>query len=257
MVELQAGNAAKLQLDTNAAPTAAIKVDVLFLLDTTGSMSDEIDRLKATIRSVSERLDELPSRPDLRIAMTVYRDEGDAYLTRTFDFTGDVGSFQGALAAVQAGGGGDEPEAVDEALADALAKPAWRPDALGLVFLVADAGPHIDRQVPVPYTDSIRTAVAGGIKIFPVASSNSGDTAEFAFRQLAEATGARFVFLSYGAAGAALGRGTNIDSTDYEELALDDLVVRLIAEELAARIGSSPPQLPPPSSTTTTRPGGQ
>ena len=90
-----------------------------------------------------------------------------------------------------------------------------------------------------------------------MASSNTDDAAEFAFRQLAQFTGARFVFLSYGAGGTAVGAGSDIAATDYEELALDDLVVRLVAEELAARTGSTTPQLPPPPSTTTTRPPGQ
>jgi hypothetical protein len=106
------------------------------------------------------------------------------------------------------------------------------------VFLVADAGPHVDRQVAMPYPDAMREAMARGIKILPVASSNTDDLAEFVFRQLAEATGARFVFLSYGAAGApggaALGGASDIGANDYQELALDDLVVRLVADELAA-----------------------
>jgi hypothetical protein len=76
------------------------------------------------------------------------------------------------------------------------------------------------------------------------------------FRQIAQATGARFVFLSYGAGGAATGSATDIDSTDYEELALDDLVVRLVAEEVAALTGDSD-IVPPPTPTTTTIPPQQ
>ena len=64
------------------------------------------------------------------------------------------------------------------------------------------------------------------------------------FRQIAQATGARFVFLSYGAGGAATGPSTDIDSTDYEELALDDLVVRLVAEEVAALTGDAERRAP-------------
>ena len=95
-----------------------------------------------------------------------------------------------------------------------------------------------------------------GIKVFPVASSESDDQAEAVFRQIAQATGARFVFLSYGAGGAATGPSTDIDSTDYEELALDDLVVRLIAEEVAALTGDAG-VVPPPTPTTTTIPPQQ
>ncbi|MCU0262017.1 MAG: hypothetical protein MUE78_13455, partial [Ilumatobacteraceae bacterium] len=93
-----------------------------------------------------------------------------------------------------------------------------------------------------------------GIKVFPIASSESDDQAEAVFRQIAQATGARFVFLSYGAGGAATGGSTDIDTTDYEELALDDLIVRLLSEELAALTGDTVPPPPPP---VTTVPDGQ
>jgi len=236
-----------------------VAVDVLFLLDATGSMSDEIDRLKTSIDSVATRIASLETRPDVRFAMTLYRDEGDTFVTASYDFTPDVEAFRTALAEVVADGGGDYPEALDEGLAEALTVPTWRPagEALQFVFLVADAPPQVARQVEQGYPDSIRDAIGRGIKIFPVASSESDDQAEAVFRQIAQATGARFVFLSYGAGGAATGGSTDIDRTDYEELALDDLVVRLVSEELAALTGDA---VPVPTTTTvvpTTNPQGQ
>jgi uncharacterized protein YegL len=234
---LQPGQNQRMLMPKNEQSQQRTKVDVLFLLDTTGSMGDEIDQLKSTIRTVADRLTSLPSNPDLRLGMTKYRDIGDAYLTRTTDFTSDINAFSQTLNAAQADGGGDTPEAVDEALASALSEPSWRSDSIQLIFLVADAGPHIDRQVQEPYTTSMRKAAARGIKIFPVASSNTDDAAEFVFRQLAEFTGARFVFLSYGATGAAVGPDTDIQKSDYQELALNDLIVRLVTEELSARQG--------------------
>jgi uncharacterized protein YegL len=234
---LQPGQNQRMLLPKNEQSQQRTKVDVLFLLDTTGSMGDEIDQLKGTIRTVADRLTSLPSNPDLRLGMTKYRDIGDAYLTDTTDFTSNINAFSETLNAARADGGGDTPEAVDEALASALSEPSWRSDSIQLIFLVADAGPHIDRQVQEPYTTSMRKAAARGIKIFPVASSNSDDAAEFVFRQLAEFTGARFVFLSYGATGAAVGPDTDIQKSDYQELALNDLIVRLVTEELSARQG--------------------
>jgi hypothetical protein len=91
--------------------------------------------------------------------------------------------------------------------------------------------------------------------VVPIASSNSDDQAEAVFRQIAQFTGARFVFLSYGAQGAALGTSTDIATSDYEELPLNDLIVRLTAEELGARLGWSVDVTD--STTTTTRPSGQ
>jgi hypothetical protein len=230
----------------------------MFLLDATGSMGDEIGRLKDTIDAVAAQVDGFESKPDVRFAMTLYRDQGDMFVTSTFDFTSDIGAFRSALNDVVAEGGGDYPEALEEGLASALSEPSWRDPAstVQLVFLVADAPPHIDRQVPVAYPAAIVDAISRGIKVFPIASSESDDQAEAAFREIAAATGARFVFLSYGALGAATGESTDIAATDYEELPLDALVVRLIAEELAALSGT-PVEVPPTTLPPVTNPQGQ
>ncbi len=242
-----------IELDRPGGVDGAIALDVLFLIDATGSMGDEIDRLKTTVDEVAQRATELDVPIDLRLALTVYRDEGDAYVTRTFDFTGNVGDFQAALADVVADGGGDYPEALDEALADALDKPEWRDPAttVQLMFLLADAPPQVGRQVDQPYDASVRFAAERGIRIFPIASSDSDDQAEYVFRQLAQFTGARFVFLSYGVGGAAVGESSDIESVDYEELPLEDLLVRLIAEELSD-LGGGDIEIPTPSTTSTT-----
>ncbi len=103
--------------------------------------------------------------------MTVYRDEGDAFVTANYDFTSDVEQFRAALADVVADGGGDYPEALDEGLADALAKPAWRDpaQAIQLIFIVSDAPPPVGRQVATPYTDSVVAALALGNRARPLA----------------------------------------------------------------------------------------
>jgi hypothetical protein len=252
-----AGGTASLVAEGPSA-TDHVPLDLMFLIDATGSMGDEIGRLKSTVATVVDRIEALPGQPDVRIGMTVFRDEGDSFVTGTYDFTSDIDAFQKALAAVEADGGGDTPEALDEGLDDALSKPSWRPagSATQLVVLIGDAGGHPDRQVARPYTKSMMDAAARGVKILPIAASSSDDQAEVAFRQLAQFTGGRFVFLSYGAGGAALGTSTDITKADYEELSLDDLIVRLVADELSARTGQ--PIAPPPApSTTTTNPPGQ
>ncbi len=234
---------------------------MLFLLDATGSMGDEIHQLTATIGTVAERISELPGSPRARFGMTQYRDEGDDFVTSTSDLTDDLPAFQSALSTVVADGGGDYPEALDEGLAAALEEPGWGDpaDTLQMVFLIADAPPQVGRQVERAYPQSAADAVSRGLKVFPVASSESDDQAEAVFRQLAAATGSRFVFLSYGAAGAATGANSDITATDYEELSLDDLIVRLVAEEVADLDGpgGSTPAPPPSPTTSPSTPPGQ
>jgi len=257
-VDAMPGTDATLTVATDGGRAAGMPVDVLFLLDVTGSMGDEIAQLKATIAQVSDQLLALPQHPDIRFGMTLFRDEGDLFVTSTFDFTNDIAAFQDALDHVEADGGGDTPEAVDEAFAAALSDPSWRDPAstVQLAFLVGDAAPQVARQVPKPYPASIQEAASRGITVHVVAASQTDDPAEHAFREIAEGTGGRFVFLAYGAGGTATGEHTDIASTDYEELSLDQLVVRLVGEELAALTGDtfSPP---PTTSTVPTTDQGQ
>jgi hypothetical protein len=165
--------------------------------------------------------------------MTVYRDRGDLFVTRTFDFTPNVTAFTTALAAVQADGGGDMPEDLNAGLHEALTAPAWRgDDTVKLVFLIADAPPHLDYQGGADYAADVKDATRRGIKVEPIASSGLDDQGEFVFRQLAQVTMGRFTFLTYGADGASPGDSTTHHVSDYAVLSLDDLVVRLISDEL-------------------------
>ena len=169
---------------------------------------------------------------DLEFGMTLYRDRGDDYVTQTTDFTPSVEDFRAKLADVLADGGGDGPEDLNAALAEALEKPSWRDETLKLVFLIADAPPHLDYQDEPQYTASVSAAAKRGIKIEPIASSGLDDQGEYVFRQLAQLTMGRFTFLTYGADGGSPGDNTRNHVSEYAVLSLDDLVVRLVQDEL-------------------------
>jgi hypothetical protein len=241
------------EIDRAGGADAPVPLDLFFLLDATGSMGDELNRLTNTIDQVVDRIAGLDSRPDVRLGMTVYRDEGDAFVTRTFDFTDDVAGFREALGEVEAAGGGDIPEALDEALAAGLAEPSWREpaDTVQLAFVVADAPPQVERDVPTPYDVALLDVAARGIKLHAVGATGTDDAAEYVFRQFAQFSGGRFVFLSHGVEGAALGPSTDIAAVDYEELPLEDLLVRLVSEELDHL---AEPGAPAPSTSTTAPP---
>ena len=134
-----------LQDITRQAPPQT-PLDVMFLLDSTGSMDDEIAKLKSTLLSIAKQVNNLPANPDLRFAMVTYRDRDDDYTTELFDFESDPETFLETIRNIYAEGGGDTPESLNEALQVALNKASWRshPDTVRLVFLIADAPPHLD-----------------------------------------------------------------------------------------------------------------
>jgi hypothetical protein len=228
------------KLDHANRDGAPVALDILFLIDATGSMDDEINKLKSTILEISAQVDALPSRPDVRFAMVTYRDHGDAYVSRAHDFTPDVSAFQAELDQVRARGGGDYPEALNEALHQAIWDVEWREgEAVRLVFLVADAPPHIEPQQDPSYDQDMIEAVRRGIKIVSIASSGLDDQGEYVFRQLAQFTLGRFVFLTYQEAGqpsSGPGEETShsVEPQDYTVDVLDRLIVRLVADDLAA-----------------------
>jgi len=210
-------------------------LDVLFLLDATGSMSDEINQLKENIHAIAAQIEALPAQPSVRFGLVIYRDQGEEFLTQVSDFTPDVDAFAEVLAQVQAEGGGDYPEDLNTALTQTVHDVEWRVDgAVSLIFLVADAPPHLDYGQEMDYAVAMRDAVERGVKIYPIASSGLDEQGEYVLRQLAQFTNGRFLFLTYGASGpGSTGTETEFDVSDYTVSSLDQLVVRIIEEELA------------------------
>ncbi|MCA9984912.1 MAG: VWA domain-containing protein, partial [Anaerolineales bacterium] len=222
-----------------AAPAAGVNLDILFLLDATGSMGDEIQQLKDNLEQIAAQIDALPAQPDVRFGMVIYRDRGDEFVVRSYDFTPDLATFSLFLDDVTADGGGDYPEDLNEALNQAVLVPEWRlEDTVSLMFLVADAPPHLDyADQQLTYVDGMTRAAELGIKIFPIATSNLDAQGEYIFRQLAQFTGAQFIFLTYGEEGpGSTGDQTDLQVENFTVSALDELVVQLVAAELAHRV---------------------
>lgn len=220
-----------------APPPARARLDLVFLIDATGSMADEIDKLKASLRAITEEVSGLPSRPDICLGLVAYRDRGDAFLLRSHDLSNDVGAFlRQALGPLQALGGGDYPEAMNEGLHEAVHQLSWRgTGTTRMLVLLADAPPHLDYGTP-HYDDDMLAALGKGIKVFSVGASGLDRQGEFIQRQIAQYTGGKFVFLTYADArrpGSGPGRETVHDVRNYSVDSLDRLVVRLVTEELA------------------------
>jgi Mg-chelatase subunit ChlD len=232
------GQKSNVELHLDAPPPSVrARLDLVFLIDATGSMADEIDKLKASLRAITSEVARLPSRPDICLGLVAYRDRGDAFLVRSHDLSNDVGAFlQQALVPLQAMGGGDYPEAMNEGLHEAVHQLSWRgTGTTRILVLLADAPPHLDYGTP-RYDEDMVAALGKGIKVFSVGASGLDSQGEFIQRQIAQYTGGKFVFLTYADAhrpGSGPGRETVHDVRNYSVDTLDRLVVRLVTDELA------------------------
>jgi Mg-chelatase subunit ChlD len=142
-------------------------IDVVFVLDTTGSMTGLIDAAKEKIWSIASSMASAQPTPVIRIGLVGYRDRGDAYVTRVVDLSSDIDTTYATLMQFTAAGGGDTPESVNEALYDAVHRMSWSADANAykVIFLVGDAPPHMDYPDDVKYPQTIATAAENGIVV--------------------------------------------------------------------------------------------
>ncbi|MDZ3831160.1 MAG: vWA domain-containing protein [Sphingopyxis sp.] len=217
-------------LTANQQATRASKLDLMLVIDTTGSMGDEIRYLQAELRSIMAAITRKHSDLDIRVGFVFYRDLGDEYVTRTVAFDRDIGRAQGVLAQQYATGGGDYPEAMDQALIRAVGQQ-WRPDAVKSLLLVADAPPH-DEQFARTWA-AAEAARAKRIHITPVAASGVADKAEYAMRAMAAATQSRYLFLTDDSGVGNPHAPPAIDC--YLVTRLDALVRRVIDSQISGR----------------------
>lgn len=213
-------------LDRRQPPRQAVALDVVFLLDTTSSMSDEIRRIKQTLLKVTRQLRQEARDVDLRYGAVLYRDRLDDYITSHLPLTAQLEQFDEELRQVISDGGGDMPESLNQALAETVHEMQWRDDAARVVFLVADAPPHMDYDDDTPYGDSLKEAVAHGLRIHSVAASGLDDFGSLVFRQIAQFTRGQFIFIQYGSladSAAAHGVGGQFSGNNLDAIILGRL----------------------------------
>ena len=144
--------------------TDSHQIDVVFAVDTTGSMGGLLDGAKQTVWSIASHIKQTDPEASIRIGLVAYKDVGDEYVTKPFMLTTDLDAMYAELASYTAAGGGDTPEDVDAALNDALYKMSWRPGAKKLMFVVGDAPPASRGEVPT-FDVLAREAASRGITI--------------------------------------------------------------------------------------------
>jgi len=142
-------------------------IEVVFVLDTTGSMSGLIRAAKENIWAIATNMASAEQAPEIKIGLVAYRDRGDEYVTKRIDLSSDLDSTYAALMDFEAGGGGDGPESVNQALHEAVNKFSWSQsdDNYKVIFLVGDAPPHKDYKNDIQYPETLKAAAKKGIVI--------------------------------------------------------------------------------------------
>ena len=169
------------------------KVEVVFVLDTTSSMTGLIEAAKEKIWSIAATMASAQQAPEIKMGLVAFRDRGDAYVTKVIDLSEDLDSMYATLMDFRAEGGGDTPESVNQALYDALHKISWSqdPKAYKVVFLVGDSPPHMNYQDEVKYPAILKSAAGKGIVVNAIQCGPNPRTAK-TWQQIAQLGDGRY-----------------------------------------------------------------
>jgi hypothetical protein len=218
-----------------SAAAAPSGLDVMFVVDTTGSMGDELAYLKSELTNVIDRVQKQNGQQlSIRTSVNFFRDHGDEYVVRSFPFEAEVSRTQAHIKDQYASGGGDFPEAVEEALGDAVFKHQWRQQARSrLLFLVLDAPPHSKPETYASLQEAIQEAARQGVQIIPIVGSGIDKPTEFLMRQLAVTTNGSYIFLTddSGIGGSHLKPTIGPHKVEF----LNNLLVRVINRSLSTQ----------------------
>lgn len=207
------------------------RVEIAFVVDATGSMQDEIEFLKLELEDVISQTFADNKELDLNVGSVFYRDQHDEYLTKHIPLNNDLLKVLNFIKLQSANGGGDEPEAVHEALRVALDSLQWSSEARSrLLFFILDAPPHdSDRDEVIR---QMKRAAAMGVRIIPVSCSGGSKSAEYLMRCMALATNGTYAFLTdhSGIGGAHIEATTDAFTVE----SLNGLMQRLIRQMIYA-----------------------
>lgn len=120
------------------------EIDLVFLVDETGSMGEYIEEVKQRLLEIIESIRVAPLCKSLRLGIVSYRDhppQDHSFASRVVPLTDDINAIKKGVGRMQASGGGDGPESVTDGLYD-IVRLDWRPRAARVVVWVGDAPPH-------------------------------------------------------------------------------------------------------------------
>lgn len=182
---------------TAAQPAVDKRIEIAFMVDATGSMGDELEYLKTELVDVIDRVEDENAGSSILTGAVFYRDEGDDYVTRMSNFTGDISVTNSFIKAQRAAGGGDYPEAVHTALDKTVNELQWTTAArTKILFILLDAPPHYQTPIIQSIQTSVGKARQLGIRIIPISASGIDKNTEFLMRFLAISTNGTYVFIT-------------------------------------------------------------
>lgn len=195
------------------------RVEMVFALDTTGSMGGLIDGAKRKIWYIANEVQKAKQHPEVRIGLVAYRDRGDAYLTQVLPLTTDLDRVYETLMGLGADGGGDTPEDVNAALNEALTKMQWSTgkETLKMIFLVGDAPPQSYNDTP-SWRQTAQAAVRKDIYINTIQCGGDPATTR-TWKDIAHAAEGRFAQIAQDG-GVAVAVATPFDA-DLSHLAAE------------------------------------
>jgi hypothetical protein len=213
----------------NDVGSAGTKVELAFIVDATGSMSDELEFLKKDLLSVIEKVEQESPSLDIMTSSVFYRDEGDDYVVKHSGFASSTKTTLDFIKAQSADGGGDFPEAVHTALNTVLTELQWSNRAKArIAFLLLDAPPHNNSNIINQLQGAIVDAAKKGIKIIPITASGIDKETEYLMRSFSIATNGTYVFITND---SGIGNDHLEASVgEYQVEKLNDLMVRLITK---------------------------
>jgi len=159
--------------------TSSATLEMVFVLDTTGSMGGLLEGAKQRIWGIVNEVMQSSSQPSVRVGLVAYRDRGDQYVTQVLPLTDDLDKVYTTLMDYQAAGGGDAPEDVRRALADGVARAGWSKSSQQLaqiIFLVGDAPPHNDYSDEQDTLITASVAVQQGMVVNTIQCGTSNET---------------------------------------------------------------------------------
>ncbi len=214
-----------------------VPLDVVFVLDTTGSMGEEIKKLKTAIDNLYLNISMFRSKPNVRFGMVLYKDRKESYRTKVIPLTNNLDRFKKALNQVKASGGGDGPEDLQSALEDTMQKLKWRKKGIRMAFIITDASAHLDYGQNYTYIKACHDARKKGIKLFTLGTGGLDTRGEYILRQISQYTYANYIFLHYGekgdSKGGRAGAVSHHTGSNYVVKDLESLLIRLTKKELS------------------------